>query len=96
MAEAPLAVPSRNRVPRIAKNATGSNSLPGSGLTAASTVGSASGAKVFATIAQVESRVRWSEAMIASSARSQPGVAKGCKVRIVTASLAPGAECDQR
>ena len=51
---------------------------------------------MFATIAQVESRVRWSEAMIASSARSQPGVASGCEVRIDTASLAPGAECDQR
>ena len=33
---------------------------------------------------------------MASSARSQPGVAAGCDVRIDTASLAPGAECDQR
>ena len=80
----------------MARNATGSNSLPCSGLTAQSTVGSASGAKEFATIAQIESRVRWSEAMMASRARSQPGVDPGCDVRIDTASLAPGAECDQR
>ncbi len=50
---------------------------PGSGVTAARTAGSARAAKVLATMAHTESRVRWSAEMMASSARSQPGAAAG-------------------
>ena len=79
-------------VPRMAKNASGSNSLPASGVTAAMTAGSARGAKALATIPHTESLVLGSVAMIASSARSQPSDAPGCELKMVTASFeAPAA-----
>jgi hypothetical protein len=51
---------------------------------------------VFATMAQMESRVRGSAATVASRAESHPGVASGSRARMATASLAFAALCDQR
>jgi hypothetical protein len=77
VAEAPTAVPSRYNVPFARRNAAGSKFSCSRGLTASSTSGSASGAKVLDTIAQTESRVRGSAERIASSAADQAGAACG-------------------
>lgn len=74
-APAPAPVASRYRVPRSVRNRVGSKVSASLGVTACRTLGSARAAKATATPCQMESRVRGSAVVMASSASAQPSVA---------------------
>ena len=82
--------------PFLRKKVAGSKCSPGPGETASSTWGSARAAKALATMAQIESRWRWSAETMASSALSHAKAAPGAWTRMSTASLAAAGESDQR
>jgi hypothetical protein len=87
-APAPAPVASRYRVPWWVRNSTGSKCSPGRGDTESRTRGSARDDRARETPIQMESRVRGSAWIIASSESAQPGARLVLLDRIATASAA--------
>ena len=95
-APAPAPVASKYRVPDSVRNASGSKCSPERGVTASSTRGSASAESARETPCQMESRVRGSASIIASSDSAHPAAAWLLLVRIATASAAAVGSSVQR